>query len=270
MSRNRFARLFSYDLTCGFRQNAIKIAAGVILLCFLCAMTALQFNFFDVESSFTGYVAGILSGAAEHTPQEGGDFAPPVSWLVLNLFGLFLTCTYLVSDLRASGKYVMLLSANRAKWWLSKCLWIIMCSLLYYVALYLIILAGCLVIGSGIAAESSQVFDYLGLTMIDSNVELLNMLLLPVVAFAAMALLQATVSLMTGPVIGYGVSIILLVLSAYFKLPWLIGNFMMLARLSPFVQDGLNPITGYIISLSVTLLAIAAGTLLIKNRDILE
>lgn len=268
MKRGQIRRLFVYDLTLGLRQNAAKLVTGVAVLAFLCAMSFVQFSWLELTPDFVGLSASVLHGAAPYLAQQNGDFALPVMWLVLNAYGLFLTCTYPVSDLRANGKYAMMLSSSREKWWFSKCLWVVTNSLLYYGALYLILLIGCLLSGNGIRAVSPDVFEYLDLHALNGGIDIIHIFLLPSIAFCSVALIQAVISLAAGPIVGYVSMIGFLVLSVYIRSPWLIGNYMMLARLSPFVADGLNVLGGYGLSLVVILLTAIAGTRIMKKRNI--
>jgi uncharacterized membrane protein len=93
---------------------------------------------------------------------------------------------------------------------------------------------------------------------------------LPLLTSIALSLLQMMLSFVLSPIYGYMIAVCLLVASAYFYSPILIGNHSMLARNALFYADGLGSAGGVLASVVTGALSVAIGMLYFKRYDILK
>ncbi|MDL2238020.1 hypothetical protein LJC56_09365 [Christensenellaceae bacterium OttesenSCG-928-K19] len=265
MRNNKFMRLFHYDMIIGFRQNWLKLLAGLFLLIFICGVTMV---YLGENHGGVMYLADILKGAQEYIAAGSSEFTLPVVWLILHLYILFIVCTFPMNDLKGFGKNILLFCADRKKWWYSKCLWIVTTVTGFILVLWIVMLALSGLSGNGFLGKVAGADELLGLNINTHNIA--YMFLLPLVVLIALGLVQSLLSLVTNPVLGYMASIVLLCASVYWKTPWLIGNYSMLLRLSPFTHGGIPVWSGLILCSIVGVVCWLGGAVVIKKHDIIN
>ena len=106
-----------------------------------------------------------------------------------------------------------------------------------------------------------------GSTSVDGS--LLGFVLLLPCAMSALLILQLTVSLLFNPAAGFLTTTALLLASAYYTSPLLLGNYLMTARLNIALTNGLLPADGVVLSLSLILICILLGGFIFTRRDIM-
>ena len=86
---------------------------------------------------------------------------------------------------------------------------------------------------------------------------------------SALLILQLTVSLLLNPAAGFFTTTALLLASAYYTSPLLLGNYLMTARLNIALTNGLLPANGVVLSLSLILICILVGGFIFTRQDIM-
>ena len=94
------------------------------------------------------------------------------------------------------------------------------------------------------------------------------MLLLPCTT-CALLILQLTVTLLFNPAAGFLTTAVLLLASAYYTSPLLLGNYLMTARLDIALTNGMAPANGLLLSLSLILTCVLIGGFIFRRRDIM-
>ena len=94
-------------------------------------------------------------------------------------------------------------------------------------------------------------------------------LLMPLVV-AAINLLQMTVSLFVKPLISFIITTAILLLSAYYTTPILIGNYSMPLRSDWMLVNGVNFTVGIVFSVVLILVCVMVGGVVFQRRDILK
>lgn len=103
-----------------------------------------------------------------------------------------------------------------------------------------------------------------------SSYELLYPILLIPFALSALLLIQLAISLLVRPILGFVSTMVILYGSAFFLSPWLIGNYLMVARTDVVRTAGVSVPMGILLSLSLILAAVLVGGFLFSRFNIIN
>lgn len=198
----------------------------------------------------------------------------PAAWLMVLCVTLFLTLRFPLQDLRLNGANVIVLSESRWSWWLSKCAWIAIWTLIPCIAAAVVALIWALVTGSSISLELSDGFE----VVIEqapynrpAHVGVPTVFLLSVPLWlAAFGLLQLCLSLFTRPVVAFAALFAYLYASAFSASSFLLGNYLMSARSSCLLVDGFDPFYGALLALLVGGISVLAGGFYFQKMDLVD
>lgn len=218
------------------------------------------------------YFLNLFNGIPIYIPSEGKPFEVPVIWFVLNLYIAFAAANYPTSDLNGVGKYMILQSKSRTKWYLGKCCWVVFSVLFCYLLIFLAPVIFSLFTGKlSFFASSDEVIcaKLLANYSVAGPVYLvLSVLLLPVLTSIALSVVQLLIEFLSKPIFSFIVTVCLLIASAYLYTPFLIGNFSIMLRSEYVIENGIKFTTGAIVTLTIIVLAIVLGVLRFKKKDI--
>lgn len=275
--------MLSHDLRSGLwrQRGLLLISLGVALYASLIIYRVMN-NVAAITGGTFSLTMGellfyLLIGSLPATPGEPLDI--PAIWLFFQVGCLLFTLNHPVNDLEQSGTQILLRSGSRLKWWLCKCVWNVLCVLLYNAAAWAMMAVFCAVLRLPLTLEvrAEFAFDLLpsadieDLSVVYSTQEMLfQLVLVPLLAMLAMNLLQMFNTFFLSQILGFVVSITLLIVSLFQCAPWAIGNFGMMQRNSTFFAEGLDFGTAPPILLGVCLCAVVAGCVLLRKKDILS
>lgn len=252
MGNNALRPLVGYDVAVGMRQHLVKYVIGFLLLVFLCGTTLLSCKISGEPMSFSSCFTALFYGIPKYVAGGQREFALPITWLLYHLYALFMVCSYPNNDLKGYGRAVLLSSGSRLGWWLSKCLWTASNEMMFWAVTLLLLMAAT----AGDSATAS------GPASIG-----VSALFLPLAVLISLSLLQMALSLLINPTISFFLSVVYLVITAYWDSPLLIGNYDMMAR----VLDGNASVPfGFALAASISVTAIVAGFLIWRKKDILQ
>lgn len=218
------------------------------------------------------YIMYYLSGISEYIPDENTPFPLPFVWMFQILGCCFFCLHYPLEDLRTSGKHRLILCGNRTLWWISKCVWLTVNVVVYYVIAYASsIVAGVLSGAKRSPCITSYTTYLLKLTGILKDAPYNGMVYFLFIPFVVIAIcmVQMTLSLLMKPLYSFIFSAAYLLAAAYFKTPYLIGNFAMLARSELIDVEGFSMAMGGSTAGIVIAVSLLSGILIFKNKDIL-
>lgn len=280
MRSRHFYKIIKHDLTEGIRQNALKY----ILSFFLFSLLSMMF-FSSVISmytpsqqslshgSFMDCAIYIFRGMNVYIPSPESPFMIPITWLTIQVMAAFLIVSYPTQDLHSYGVQILTRTKTRGSWWISKCVWNIFTTILFYSIGFIVIMLFALIFGK------LSLFPGLELNLIINEVDLqsiglfelvIAVFLLPVLTTIAISLFQMTLSFILTPILSYLITVCVFVSSAYFCLPVFIGNFSMLLRNQLIYPQGSSSSTAIIINISIIVISIMTGYLYFKRYDILK
>lgn len=221
--------------------------------------------------TFADAAVYLFEGIDVYHPTPDSRFEIPVFWLVNNIYLLFMTAYYPIRDLSGFGKLFLLKSRRRSTAWASKCMWLLLSTVLIYLLEYLLIF---LVFPGhtplAVTPELQQILGRYDPALWQSGLWGYFVFLTPVLTTLTLGMIQMVLSLLWLPIAGFVVDVVILTASAYYFSPLLIGNYTMLRRSSIMLGNGIQ----YPIAIAVEIMILMAlaifGGWYFKRYDILE
>lgn len=198
----------------------------------------------------------------------------PSIWLTVFMFLLLFTVKYPYNDLMGFGKHLMILSEKKHYWWLSKCLWCVVCTILYFVTAFCSIIIVALAFGAELSLKISTYFPYLRISDYDHilnppwNILPVMLLLIPV--GITLCLVQLLLSLLTSPLVSFSITSLFLVFGTFVQSNFLFQNAAMAARSYCFVDNGATLIQTISVIIWICALSVFAGYIYLRHIDIIN
>ncbi len=291
-----FGRLLASDLRYGFATAVPRFALfafmAALSLFLSCVVLAVRFPQ-ALGPSFTVGEALLCMwrGMLPYVPGQGEPFQFPMAWFALLVCALYVTVDYPFRDLGGMGAHMIVASRSRWSWWLAKCGWVIAMALVCWAVTFAMAGAFTLALGGefelgvrpGVAStlsagrnEATNAAASLvasgeleAAAAEDASIDIGPAMLALGASLAAVLLVQSAVALLVHPVVGMIAGVSVLFFSAYFRVWWLPGEYLMLARTDVLMRAGFHPWVGAVLALVVGVAAVLLGGLVFSRRDIL-
>ena len=198
----------------------------------------------------------------------------PILWLFTMTLSLFLSLDYFLDDLSLTGQQLLVRCSSRRTWFLSKCIWNLGHSLLYF-----------LLIGLGVFLYAVLKGHTLSMNITGPGLQRLFLLqecpalspssifvlgiLSPLAALAAINLLQMTLSLFIKPILSVLSCLGFLLLSVVIPSPWILGNGAMTMRSRLITPEGFSSATALFVSFAVILGCFLVGLIYFQRIDLI-
>lgn len=272
----RFLRLFKFDIRNGVVRFWYRYA--IVLVFFVLSAVPLwsmsEFYGMSAESlTYGDYLVHAFAGMKEYVYDPRNPFNFPALWMLAFLLVAYLTLSYPYGDLMGSGRHELVGAGSRSTWWCSKCCWVVVSVLLFYavaalgIALFVAISGG--VFSLSLSAELPSALDF-GNDWLAGPWDSAGLFFLFPSMTVALCLLQLMISLAAKPIPSFLCTIALLFFSAYFKSPFLPGNYLMAARSEVFIVSGMPIMGGFVAALIIAIFSILCGKLIFRKMDIME
>lgn len=270
--------MIQYDIKNGLIRNLgfLLIPFCVLIVCNQCRM---QLASWEQPGTWAVYLAYCFKGMHSISRQTlSGGIQIPVFWMLMLILPLFITLNFPFKDMKTIGTQMLLRSERRVTWWLCKCFWNLCCTAIYFLLIFASITVFCLCFGVRLSLEMPMgsmmaIFSEADITTAAESMSTLQtifvLMVLPILTIAAINMVEMMLGIIVGPLYGFLFSVALVAAASYVTSPILIGNYANLARCGSFINDGLNGQTGFLICLSVILLATILGAVAFRQRDIL-
>lgn len=231
---------------------------------------------YDVNGTTMDMLIYILKGAAPVSiiPGANEKIELPVLWLLVVGSCLLINMDYILNDLATNGQQIIIRCKNRLKWYLSKCIWNIMSSLLYFAIILVSIAVVGSISGNNISlsitpATLAVLLDIWGLETVSSCQAVLVGIVLPCATIIALNILEMTLCLFVKPILSFLVCIGTLVLAIYGDNSFLLGNGAMTIR-NIVISPESSTIGTVLLSTTFTIIGCAIlGSLRFSSMDIL-
>ena len=274
-----FYKCLKYDLKCGLLKEYKKyiVAIGLFII--------IGFDFFikmsDIEITVLDYLFYLFFGMEEYVPTPGNKFRFPALWVAVILYVSYITLYYPYKDLNGYGKNILLNTQSKKTWYLSKCMWVTVSTITYFLIGLVVLSLFAVISGAEITADVSSrvVIKFIPFITTEQNlfyndamyykVTILHFVL-PVIICVMNNLLQLFLSLFIKPFFSFIFTVSYTIASAYYLKSFMLGNYAMIARSNIFIDNGVNFTNGLIISMGVILVVIISGTVLFSKQDILN
>lgn len=267
-------KLLCHDLRYGLiRWRYLLIFPLSILPCIPCYTDAQLAN---VSGTWMDYMLYCFKGSVPVTASPEMSLALPIFWVLAMAGSLLLNLDYFLSDLTQAGQQIMIRSKTRRGWYLSKCTWNLCSCMLYMMLLCTSVLLFTLLSGGTVSLQSTPSVMEIYLSELTVEPTLLiglpgfiAVVLMPLVTLMALNMLQMAVCLLVRPIIGFLISMAILVLSVYCNLPFVLGNGAMAIRSALLVPGGISPGFATLTSMAILLASAILGAWKFQNTDIL-
>lgn len=265
-------KLLRHDLRCGILWWRYLTAALLVL--FPCLEFLYSATIVEVSPSWMDYLLVTFKGCIPVDPNA--PIAMPFAWLLTVGACLFVNLDYMLLDLTNNGQQVIIRSRSRQGWFLSKCVWNLAATALYFLLIGLVELVFVAVSGGIISPENTKetyiaIFGWVAFEPVQLSLQegLVLGLVLPYLTVAALSVLEMTLCLVVKPVLSFLVCMALLVLAVYVDSPFALGNGAMTIRSGIAASGGQDPVAAALVAVGVIVVCIIAGTAVFKHSDIL-
>lgn len=201
------------------------------------------------------------------------EFPMPMVWVFVMGACLFLNLDYYLYDLSLTGQQIIVRCGNRRMWFLSKCIWNVLSTVLYFMMIGLTAFICTMILNGSISINTTQEIQQIlmgnfELFAISAEQAVLLGLVSPFLTLAALNILQMTLCIFVKPIISFLCSVGLLVLSVYVSNGLVLGNGAMTIR--TLAENGSNVTVAVSIMLSIMIIlaCVAVGTIVFKKTDI--
>ena len=275
----KFIKFFHLDFRRGMHTVWRLYLCGTVLFALLCLdfwnRSRIFLELYPGTSRSLGDLAlYIFGGMKKFIPTPGAVFPFPTVWLLVMALACFSSLWYPLEDLYGFGKTLLTACQSRKRWYLAKAMWCGVTVSLYFALGWVVLLLGCLAMGGKFTwTISPYMMELMEITDVASTVEewwlTLQLTLLPWLVAVTLSQLQLCLSLWMQPVLGWVVSIVVLLSSAYYASPFLLGNYAMALRDQQVLSDGVIWQVGVLYCMGLLLPCVLAGLISFQHTDIL-
>lgn len=225
--------------------------------------------------SFGDYWFYLYGGMKEYVPAPENPFQVPIIWIIVLVSVSFLVLNYPVRDMCGVGSQILVQTGGRSKWWFSKCVWNVLSTFTYHFILITVTVLLCAVyhidmnIKYNIELQKTLFHMEVDAPLVAHTTIPIVVFILPVLFSMAINLVQMTLSLFIKPVFSFLTVCVLLISSAYFLSPFMLGNYAMPLRCQLIYSGGVSYRLGIIVSVMLMVISVVTGLLCFKRYDIL-
>lgn len=277
----KFIRYLRFDIQQGILRNkALLFTPAVIAIIIFLDFVGKAHGFLDAGLiaegvSYGDYCFYLYGGMYEYIPDVANAFRFPVVWITVFLVIPFLLLNYPFKDLFGAGQQILVRSGRRTAWWMSKCCWNILGTILYHLIMQLTALALFGVLRMEISNRIHMDFIRLAFQIGHQEVWEQSILpfavaFLPILVSVSINMFQMTLSLFVKPIFGFFTVSLLFLASAYRLSSWLIGNYAMIYRYDWMLKTGVSMKVGAGMVASLLFVSVIAGLIRFRYYDILE
>ena len=214
-----------------------------------------------------------FGGIREFDRERDLFFQFPAAWILMLASIAYVTLSYPYRDLMGFGRSVLIASGSRRDWWVAKCAWVVasalLCCLLVMGSCALMTLVGGGALGLTVGGDAFGALLHFPPDS-ETPLEIAPFVMVLPCVVASLCLMQMALSLVAGPVLSFGATMALLLWSAYFFNPALLGNYLMVARTGVAVSNGTDPCAGLALALGTGLVSVLLGGLYFSRMDCVD
>lgn len=270
-----FFKIMKYDIKNGLVKEYKKYLLFVVF--FISAGIIFRLSVLNESVvTFGNYNLFVHSGMEEYIPDFSNRFQFPIIWVCFHMLAYFSVLYYPYNDIDGFGKSVLIQSMNRSAWYFSKCCWVIISIAIYFALFMLSQAILCLFFGDSITLLITQDYAFYSIPVtVESFTEYptdISVLLyaLPFAVCVALGLMQTALSLIIKPFYSYIASAAILIGSAYYLSPVMLGNYAMVQRSSIFLANGVDARIGLVFCFLLSVASIICGIFIFNKYDILN
>ena len=251
----------------------IAVVYGILITQFLavCKMKHLigQYTISDI-------VLYLFKGMSWITDDKS-EITIPTTYILPNVLIAFAIGNYPFKDINGYGGMVLMRAKKKLVWWISKCIWAVITSVVTYAILAAEVVAFALA-GGKISWQVNKDICYkvsgYDKILIKDNVNLTKLavyiLVVGLLTTIAICLVQICISQIMGPIIGYIAVVVILIMGVFFRSFLFIGNGYMALRNIMYTPEGGSLTLTVIADIVLIVVSVIAGYALFRRMDILK
>lgn len=274
-------KIFWYDIKNGCLKNLKLLLLPIIfevIILFLMMQKIYRFEQYNigVQTNLGDVIMYNFGGMAKYVLSAEKVFEFPVIWMLLFVMILFATLSYPISNLQGFGNKVLVKCHSRMKWWLAKCMWNLMCNVVFFGVLFIIILVFCKINNIPFDMQVNGELQTV-LFELDADTTLKTYASMPLIELVLVFMVSVTIcqiqmllGLWIKSVYSFMSVCMLLLISAYFQSNVLIGNYAMIIRHSWINEHGIDCGVGILVMCILILLTVIVGLMRFNKYDIIQ
>lgn len=279
-----FIKFLDHDLRYGIGNSKKRILLTFLMFAFLALYHFFTLRIFQITNpeyfnspvTTADYFLSVVGGYGKPNLFSDGtsDYSVPSVWLVFILWIMFINLYYPFKDLDGIGKHLIVLSGSRGVWWLSKCVWTIINTVINYLTVFVSCTFVGLIFGAKLSMQSNY-YLYRTLNIDESSLtsstvwNTASVFIMIGFSLIVLSLLQLLISLLAKPMISFFLMAALIFAATFKQNPLLFANYALGARNSTLVTTGLSNPLGIIIGAWIILLSVTIGFFVFQYRDII-
>ncbi|HEY9575257.1 MAG TPA: hypothetical protein VIR32_06950 [Lachnospiraceae bacterium] len=226
--------------------------------------------------SFGNLYVFIYGGMVEYIPAPGNYFIFPGLWLIMMLIPAYMVLSYPIKDFVGMGKMILVQGQTRTLWWISKCVWNVVMTVLFHGIVSITIFLLTFFITGRISFQvDGKLQGILFSLPLDrepiEDIELsFALIVLPLLYSVAINLLEMLLAFYLKQTFSFLSILILSLIGAYLYHPFMISNYAMLIRNKVIHPTGMESRLGYCILVILVLLVVVIGQRYLSKKDIME
>ncbi len=267
--KKNFINLLKYEFKIDFRMAGMRYLFCCFIIIFIICLLMHHSYQSGEQVQFWDLYMELWEGIPEYVKGRTSCFKLPVLIMLTQTIILFLIGNIPKQGMKGYGRFEFIYSSRR-KWWVSKCMWVFINILLFY--MILILMLSLFIIIKEKDIELMHLGTSINYQLIDvsKRVFVLNILLLPIFVSEVLGIIQTFIGVFFKPIFGYVVAESIIVVSAYKVSPLFIGNYQMMMRNRLFSGKSEIDLTrGTIICFVLYTVLFICGSFFIKKEDIL-
>lgn len=160
-----FFRLLSHDITEGIIHNRKFFIFAALLFIFIDFVywhnISLYFSDYNsvVDCGVLDFFMNVFAGCDPFDPEANKGVDIPITWFSFNVLPYLFVGLYITNDLQTSADTFILRVKSRYLWWLSKIVWCVVSSTLYYLLFFVISTAFTLLSGNFSLTQNSLITE---------------------------------------------------------------------------------------------------------------
>lgn len=199
----------------------------------------------------------------------------PIPWLLVVGSSLFISLDYLIGDLTKEGQNIIYRCRNRSGWYLSKCIWNITSSVVYFGVCCITVVLFIVLFKGDLALSNTPVLTQFTLNteneiMLTKNDLLWAIIVAPLFTIISVNIIQMTLCLYIKPIYSFLICISILIISVYYPSSLVLGNGAMAIRSTMIVGKTVDTYNAIFVTMAIILLCQVLGVIRFKHFDILN
>ena len=266
-----WAKTLQHDIQSGLLRW--RYLAGILLFSIPCIELLRSCLAIGTEATWIDYMTACFKGVSLKAVTNR-TVELPISWLLIMAGANLVSLDYFFGDLSREGHQILLRCQSRCGWYLSKCVWNLMSSTLFFLTGVITVTVFTLATNGKFSLENTptllQVL-FLGETVLPVSgiTSFLTVIFTPWATICALNIVQMTMLLYIKPIYSFLVCMVLLLSAVYIPTGWCLGNGAMMIRSTVIMGVGLPVWQAWTVIGALMAVSLLIGMVRIRKMDFL-